>query len=194
MSRDRDVHLLFELGTMRHIDRTWRQFGGLPFANNAEHTFRVAWLAWVIGLAEGADIGRVVTMAMLHDVPETRTGDVNYLTRMYTKRDDQLAISDQFAGTSLEAASSDLWAEYEQRETLESKVVKDADTIDCDLELRELGSHGTLSASLRASRDAAFAKLYTATARDLFTTLYNTDPHEWHTGGRNRTNAGDWKS
>jgi len=44
----RDVEFLFEVGTLRLIDRTWRQFGGANFANVAEHTFRVMWIAALI--------------------------------------------------------------------------------------------------------------------------------------------------
>ena len=33
-----DIDLIYEAGTLRHIDRAWRQFGGLPFANVAEHS------------------------------------------------------------------------------------------------------------------------------------------------------------
>jgi putative hydrolase of HD superfamily len=186
------VELLFELGTMRHIERTWRQFGGLGLANNAEHSFRVAWLAWMIGSAEGADVGKVVRIALLHDVPETRTGDVNYLTRMYTKRNDDLAVQDQFGATGVEDEAHALWAEYEARETLEAKVVKDADTIDCDLDLRETRVAGTLHDVLHESRLAASAKLYTETARELFARIYDSEPHAWHTTGRNRKTSGDW--
>ena len=66
----RDIDLLFEVGSLRHVDRTWRQFGGVPYANVAEHTLRVAFVAWSLAALEGADPGRVVQMAMIHDLPE----------------------------------------------------------------------------------------------------------------------------
>ncbi len=189
----RDAELMFELGTLRHVERTWRQFGGLPYANTAEHSFRTAWIAWLIATKEGADVGKVLRLALIHDTAETRTGDVNYLSRMYTERHDGLAIGDQFADTALEQEAAELWAEYEARETLESRVVKDADTIDCDLELQESRATGpSLYPVLRPTRDAAFAKLYTATARELFETLYASDAHAWHVAGRNRATTGDW--
>jgi putative hydrolases of HD superfamily len=80
-ANDRDIDLLFEVGTMRHLARAWRQFGGAPFANVAEHSYRVLWIALLLARAEGADVGRVLKMALIHDLPETRTGDFNYVQR-----------------------------------------------------------------------------------------------------------------
>jgi putative hydrolase of HD superfamily len=189
----RDVHLLFELGALRHVDRTWRHFGGFPFANVAEHSFRVAWLAWVIATREGGDTGKVVLMAMVHDTPETRTGDVNYLSRMYTTRHEQLAFDDQYAATSVGPQAASLWAEYEARETLEARIVKDADTLDCDFELREAAAAGSvMEERLAATRLAAFNKLNTEAAREIYRALAGSDPHSWHVNGRNRHTHGDW--
>ena len=190
----RDLDLLFELGSLRRVDRTWRQFGGADCANSTEHSFRVAWLAWLIAVREGADVGRVIQLALLHDTAETRTGDVNYLSRMYCRRDDAAAMRDQFADTTLSGDAAELWAEYEARETLESRIVKDADTLDCDLELQELRHEGAgLYAALRDTRDVPASKLFTRSARQLFDTIYDADPHRWHRTGRNRANEGDWK-
>ena len=193
-TEDRDRDLFFELGSLRHVDRTWRHFGGFPFANVAEHSFRVAWLSWVIAVREGADPSRAVLMALVHDTPETRTGDVNYLSRMYTDRHEQLAFDDQFAGTSVHSDAAALWVEYGQRQTLEARIVKDADTLDCDFELREATSSGcNLEDRLSSTRQAAFAKLHTESARRMFMSLATSDPHSWHVNGRNRHTHGDWR-
>ena len=190
-----DTRLLYELGTMRHVQRTWRQFGGVPYANVAEHSFRVAWIAWIIARHEHADAGRAVLLALIHDSPETRTGDVNYLSRMYTERNEGLAIADQFHGSVLAGDARSLWAEYEARVSLEARIVKDADTIDCDLELNESQATGcSLLDALRGTRESAYQKLNTATAKRLYHQLYGSDPHAWHTAGRNRHTEGDWKA
>lgn len=189
----RDVDLMFEVGSLRHVDRTWRQFGGVPYANVAEHTMRVAFIGWSLATLEGADAGKVVRMALIHDLPEVRTGDVNYLTRMYTTRDEDLAIRDQFADTTLSPEVLALWKEFEARESLEAKVVKDADALDCDFELHESVAVGcSLNDALAHTRPGVRDRLHTESARIYFDRLYATDPHAWHTGGRNRHTKGDW--
>lgn len=191
---ERDIELLFEIGSLRHIARTWHQFGGVMFSNVSEHCFRVAWLAMIIAQNEGADLGRVVLMALVHDMAETRTGDVNYISRMYVAQNDHDAVRHATAGTSLEAEIRHLWDEFEARETLESKIVKDADSLDCDLELAEKKEFAPgLIETLRPTREAVSEKLFTETARCIFRSIGTVNPHSWHITGRNRLTEGDWR-
>jgi putative hydrolase of HD superfamily len=187
----RDVELLHEVGSLRRVARTWVQFTGAPMANVAEHTLRVAWIAMVIARREGADAGRCTQLALVHDLAETRTGDVHYLSRMYVERREDDALRDAVAGTSLHDDAVALWDEYHAQESLEAHVVKDADNLDCDLELTETPDAALVSA-LTPTRARVRDKLHTDTARTLFDAIYAEDPHAWHTGGPNRLTAGDW--
>jgi len=191
----RDIELLYELGTLRHIQRVWEQMLGPGFANLAEHHFRLAWIAMTIGKREGADLGKVARLALVHDVAESRTGDVHYVSRQYTERNEHQAIRDTLAGTALEEEFVQLWDEYEAKSSLEAKCVKDADNLDVNFELRERAAQGnTLDAEWRAYRDKmVYVKLYTQTARDLWHAVANSNPNDWHTKGKNRFTAGDWK-
>lgn len=192
MTVERDVALLHEVGSLRRVARTWVQFTGAPMANVAEHTLRVAWIAMVLARREGADPGRCVQLALVHDLAETRTGDVHYLSRMYVERREDEALRDAAAGTSLEDEATALWDEYHAQESLEARVVKDADNLDCDLELTETPD-AALVASLEPTRRQVRERLHTDTARALFDAVYATDPHAWHTAAPNRLTAGDWR-
>jgi putative hydrolase of HD superfamily len=187
----RDVELLHEVGSLRRVARTWVQFTGAPMANVAEHTLRVAWIAMAIARREDADGARCAQLALIHDVAESRTGDVHYLSRMYVERREDEALRDVVAGTSLQDDVEALWAEYHAQASLEARVVKDADNLDCDLELTETPD-AALIASLRPTRDRVREKLHTDTARALFDAIYADDPHAWHTTAPNRMVAGDW--
>jgi putative hydrolase of HD superfamily len=191
----RDIDLLYEIGSLRFTDRTWKQFIRGEVANNAEHSFRVAWLALLIARKEHAKEETVLKMALLHDLSETRTGDVNYVARMYTKRDDDTAYRDILAETSLEQDFGVLASEYKVRNTLEAKVVKDADNLEVDLEIQELMSQGNKMAEKWVSdrRAGVYPKLYTDTAKKLFDAIYNADPDTWHKNAKNRFNAGDFR-
>ena len=72
----RDIEFLFEVGSLRNVQRGWRQHFGLDVANNLEHTFRVMVLALMIARKEGVkDEEKVMKMALVHDLAETRTVD-----------------------------------------------------------------------------------------------------------------------
>ncbi len=192
----RDIELLFELGAFRYIPRSWRQFLNKDFANNAEHSFRMAWTAMMIATAEGADVSKVIKMALMHDLGESRTGDVHYLSRLYTKRDEELAMADIFAGTSLEKEFKKLWEEYQERKSLEARIAKDADTLDVDMELREQKFRGYVGYSPLQDKHRLVTsgrQLYTKTAKNIWKAIQKADPRDWHTNSRNRFTAGDWK-
>ena len=189
----RDVQLLYEVGTLRHLPRAWQQFGGVDFANVAEHSFRVAWIALILAREEGADVGRAVQMALIHDLEESRTGDRNYVSRRYSSTNEIDAVSHSVRGTSVREHVLELFQEYEERQTLTSRIVKDADNLDCDLELAERSACGyRLSEVLRRTRRAVYEQLHTETARRIFRTIEHLDPNSWHVLGPNRMNAGDW--
>lgn len=189
---ERDVALLHEVGSLRRVARTWVQFTGAGMANVAEHTLRVAWIAMAIARREGADAGRCAQLALVHDLAETRTGDVHYLSRMYVERREDEALADAIAGTSLQDDVAALWDEYHAQESAEARIVKDADNLDCDLELTETPD-AAFVASLEPTRRQVRERLYTDTARALFDAIYAQDPHAWHTRAPNRLTAGDWR-
>jgi putative hydrolase of HD superfamily len=191
-----DINFLFEMGNIRLIDRMWRRFHTTSFANLADHHFRVFWIAMTIAAhEENVDTGKVAKLAMVHDIAESRAGDVDYLARQYVERNEELAIQDMLKGTALEKEFYDLWQEYEARESLESKIVKDADNLDVDFELAEQASDGNALQELWKDNRSfvSKSKLYTATAKELFDQLVTANPHDWHLQGRNRRNSGDWK-
>jgi 5'-deoxynucleotidase YfbR-like HD superfamily hydrolase len=51
----------------------------------AEHSFRVGILAYVIAVQEGANADRAATLGLFHDLPETRTGDANSISKRYVR-------------------------------------------------------------------------------------------------------------
>lgn len=195
---NRTTELLFEIGTFRFIDRTWRQFLTKDFANNAEHSFRVAWIALVLAKDERAQVdhGKLLKLALLHDLPESRCGDVHYLSRQYVARNERLALEDMFQATPFYKEAVALWEEYEKKESIESRLVKDADTLDVDMELQEQKASGNTLPNLwsKYRKDIVAKKLFTVSAKKLFKEIVNTNPHQWHTDAlRNRFNGGDWK-
>lgn len=194
----RDVELLYELGALRYMQRQWTRFHLPNVANNSEHLFRVTWIALILAkqFDEPVDTEKIMKMAIMHDIAESRTGDVDYLARQYVKRDEDGAMDDMLADTSLKDEFLALWHEYESRESLESKIVKDADTLDVDLEMTEQKATGhRLPDDWKIQRDeVGRRKLFTAAARKLQKEIRSANPHDWHLKSpNNRLNGGDWK-
>lgn len=179
----RDIDFLYEIGTLRKIPRAWQQLLTGKVQNIAEHIFRVTMIAWMIALAEKADAPKVLKMCLIHDLAESRTGDIAFMHRDYVTRHDELAEAHIFEDTLLEKEARELLKEYSERTSLEAKIVKDADNLDVDLELKELGKMGD-PAAIQMQKDhrpiVRAKKLYTKTAKKMWDEIKRTHSDAWH--------------
>jgi len=178
-----NINFLFEIGTMRNVPRAWRQHLGLDCASVHEHSYRVIWLALMLARMEGGvDENKVMRMALIHDISEIRTSDLGYIQKVYTKADDNQAAHDSLAQTILADFYTDTFKEYEERKSLEAKIVKDADNLDIDLELKELEERGSkLPAKFQEFRKLVRnEKLYTQSAKKVWDEIQATDVSDWH--------------
>ena len=180
---NRDIEFLFEIGALRNITRAWSQTLGMDSASISEHTFRVLWFALLLARMEGVKSEeKIMKMALVHDVAESRTGDANYTQALYTERDEDQGARDMFEGTSLTDFYKDILTEYEKRESAEAKIVKDADNLDVDIESRELDERGSkLPKKWMGFREQVRnEKLYTESAKKLWDMIHSADPSDWH--------------
>jgi putative hydrolase of HD superfamily len=96
------------------------------------------------------DVGRVLRMALLHDWAEARIGDmprtaITYFGADARKSAESAAFADMMRGFNDGNSYQDLYQEYEQRQTLEARLVKAADVIDLlvqTLALERTGARG----------------------------------------------------
>lgn len=179
----RDIEFLYEIGSMRNIQRGWRQHLGMDCANVLDHTVRVQWLALIIARMEGCkNEEKILKMALMHDMGETRTSDLSYVQKVYTTDNEDQAVSDMTKDTSLTDFYTYIIKDYEARTSIESKIVKDADNLDVDLELKELEERGSQmpkkwAVHRKMVRDE---KLYTDSAKKLWDNLSKVDVGQWH--------------
>ena len=182
MSTPRDLELLFEIGSLRHVCRGWRQHLGTDCANDLEHTVRVAFLALALARQEGAPNEELILkMALTHDIAETRVSDHSYIQKVYVETDEARAAHDMFSGTIL-ADPKNIIAAFESRQSIEAKIVKDTDNLDIDLELKELEETGhQLPEKWRKFRRLIRdEKFYTASAKKMWDEIQEADPSSWH--------------
>lgn len=178
----RDLEFLYELGSLRNIQRGWRQHLATNCANDLEHTLRVVWLALILARRMGIkNEEKIIKMALVHDIAETRTSDHSYVQKIYVTADERRAAHDLFAKTVF-TDLEDVLQEYEKRECIEAKIVKDADNLDIDLELKELEERGSQAPSKwkQQRRMIREEKLYTDGAKQLWDEIQTSDPASWH--------------
>ncbi|MCK4540207.1 HD domain-containing protein [Candidatus Parcubacteria bacterium] len=179
----RNIDFLFEIGTLKNVQRGWRQHLDMDCATVLEHTMRVIWIALIISRMENAgDENKIIRMAMVHDLPETRTSDLGYMQKIYVKADDALAANDLFSNTILKDFYDNEFRNYEDRNCVESKIVKDADNLDVDIELKEFEERGSkLPKKWKDIRKMVRdKKLYTNSAKELWDLLQKVDVSDWH--------------
>jgi putative hydrolases of HD superfamily len=178
-----DINFLFEIGSLRNVQRGWRQHLGMDCANVLDHTIRVIWLALIISRMEGTgDENKIIRMALVHDLSETRISDLSYIQKVYLKPDDKLAAKDSLSGTSLSDFYDEDFLEYEERKNIEAKIVKDADNLEVDLELKELAERGSkLPKKWKDLRRLVREeKLYTESAKKMWDEIQTADVADWH--------------
>lgn len=162
---------LIELQRLKRLDRTGWSLRGLPHGTEsvAAHSFGVSVTAMMLAdkiKTRGLDVDleRVLKMALLHDWAETRVGDMprtatNYFGADIRRRAETAAFADVVA--TLETAESEyknLYQDYEQRESLEARLVKAADVIDLLIQayaLEHAGARG-LEEFWEVAREAEF--------------------------------------
>jgi putative hydrolase of HD superfamily len=182
MPNPRDLEFLYELGSMRHVQRAWRQHLATDCANDLEHTLRVIWIALCIARREGVgDEAKIMKMALTHDIAETRVSDLSHLQKKYVKTDEPLAVHELFAQTRFEDFEA-IVEEYQRRECIEAKIVKDADNLDIDIELKELEERGHAIPQKWKDprRFVRENKLQTQAAKDLWDEIQKSDPSSWY--------------
>ena len=93
------ANFLFETGMLKRTPRSGLQFLGSGKESVAEHSFRVVMIGYTLAtLNPGVDENRILKMTLLHDILETRTGDLNYVNKKYLEIKEEKAV-DELAGT-----------------------------------------------------------------------------------------------
>lgn len=130
MRAEEIARLLREVERLKDVDREgWKHRGITKPESVAEHTLGVAFLAMSMAEAEGLDVEKSLKMALLHDLPEARVGDISFHSPRYREKE---KLETTAAREMLRDAQEyhELWAEYSKGESPEAKLVKYADKLE----------------------------------------------------------------
>ncbi|WP_026422764.1 HD domain-containing protein [Actinokineospora inagensis] len=171
----------FELGLLKRVRRSgWWHAGVRDPESVAEHTMRVAQLAALIAVEEGADPQRAAFLARWHDSQETRTGDLPHTATAYLgkpdprhiTRDQTSALPDRSKTLVRQAVD-----EFEDATTPEAHCAQDADRLEMllqALEYQDTGIH-RVTGWIESARTA----LTTPTAQHIADAALSLSPLTW---------------
>ncbi|MCA9351214.1 HD domain-containing protein [Patescibacteria group bacterium] len=197
---EKDYHnianLCYEIGTLRRINRSHRQHFLTADAsdNIGSHSHRVACIAFMLAQLEGVDPYKTAVMALFHDVPETRSGDQNWVHKRYVTAHEDEVVQDQFGSLPFDDLSK-VVAEYRERTSPESIVAKDADLLDQILLLKEYAWSGNKEADLwlkgkDQDQNKHLSLLRTESGKKVGACILDGSPSDWWNGlstSENRT-------
>jgi putative hydrolase of HD superfamily len=128
---------------LKDLTRSGYAFLGSGRESVAEHSFTMAFICFVMAQMDpDVDGGRLVAMALVHDIPEARTGDLNYVQKKYARADEAKAVSHLTAPLPFGEKIQSLIQEFNRGETTEARLANDADQLSFILELKKLNDTG----------------------------------------------------
>jgi len=175
---DSIANFLFEVGMLSRTPRSGHQFLGSGKESVAEHVLRTVFVGYTLcKMDDSLDEFRVLKMCILHDLPEARTGDMNYVNKKYVNVDEEKAVTELteslFFGDDIKAAID----EFNRKETKESLIARDADQIALILQLKECGDLGNKYSEEWI--DFALQRLNTENGKKLAEKITKTDSSLW---------------
>jgi putative hydrolase of HD superfamily len=123
--------------TLKQLPRAgWLQRGVVNGESVAEHTFGVATLALLVGdQIPEIDRGKLLTIALLHDLAEVLIGDLPASARRFfrpeAKKEAEYQAMAELVGDMPQAEEYlALWSEYTYRESREARLIKQLDRLE----------------------------------------------------------------
>jgi len=172
------ANFLFETGMLKRTPRSGLQFLGSGKESVAEHSFRTIMIGYTLSkMVPKVDEKRVLKMTLLHDILESRTGDLNYVNKKYLKVDEEKALNELANSLPFGEELKELIKEFQEKRTQEALIANDSDQLELILMLKEYGDLGN-----KYTKDwisFALKRLHTPQAKKLAEAILATDSAEW---------------
>jgi 5'-deoxynucleotidase YfbR-like HD superfamily hydrolase len=172
------ANLLFEVRILKDIVRSGYAFLGTGKESIAEHSFITAFICFAIAKIDpDVNCEKLVTMALVHDLAEARTGDFNYVEKNYSTTDETKAISHLVKDLAFGDDIKNLVDEFNSGQTKEARLARDADQISFILELKKMNDIG--SKGPEKWLPLVLERLKTDTGRKIAQSIMETSWDEW---------------
>jgi putative hydrolase of HD superfamily len=175
------ANLLFEANLLKEIPRSGYHFLGVGKESIAEHSFSTTIIAFVMSQLEpGVDALKLISMCLVHDLPETRIGDLNTVQKQYVNPDATKAVQDTITNLPFGSALAHLIEEFNAGRTVEAKLAYDADQLALILDLKSLADIGYHPPNDWLPH--VLKRLKTETGKKIAQSIMETNRDEWWLG------------
>ena len=166
---------------LKHVRREgWVRAGVKNPESVADHTYACAMLSMIVGDVYRLDTERLIRMALLHDLPESITGDLT--PRKKEKLGCQARILEKRAAsailetlpTKIRRKYLALMSEYWNQESNESKILRDIDKVEMALQAVRYMREGYSQRNMAEFLNSAGKDLKTSMGRAFFETVKST--------------------
>lgn len=171
----------YEVGQLKRTQRSGWRFARMANPESvADHSFRTAVIAMTLAALCDADPHRTASIALLHDLSETRLGDLHHLAQRYLPESPVREVTgDQLAGLPSPVAGvlrelTDSWLD---QDCVEARLAKDADVLEAILHLRE--NPPATADLLHEWIDYLGGRLGTEVGREMLAEIVSVSPDEW---------------
>ena len=179
------ANYLNEVGMLNRTPRSGFAFLGSDEQSVAEHMYRMMHVAFLLARmsTERVDELHLLHLVMVHDLPEARTSDHNYVNRKYVQEDLEKVLEDGASHWPFGDEIAAYVREFEAAETLVARLAKDADQLELLLMLKEQGDLG--NPHVEDWIKPLLARLRTEVGRQLADEILATRWDEWWFNNKN---------
>lgn len=142
------VSFIFETGLLNRFKRSGFDFLGSGNQNISSHSFRTSIISYVLAKRLKADSSIAVLLSLFHDIPETRTGDINYFQKKYIEKDELKAVNDIADNFPELEELPEMINKFNNDESIEAVIARDADVLELIFTLKEEQDAGNLQAEI----------------------------------------------
>jgi putative hydrolase of HD superfamily len=174
------ANFLFETRILKYLPRASLPYLKTPFKENvAEHSFYTTIIGWILAKLESADENKIIKMALIHDLAEARGGERNLINKFYSPPLNEPKIIDEISKTYdlKDFEIKEIFEEFFRGESIEAKIVRDADILAGMLLEKEVFDSGNEKA--KKWLDVSLSRLKTKSGKELGKLIIKTDADEW---------------
>ncbi|HJJ22750.1 MAG TPA: HD domain-containing protein [Nitrosopumilus sp.] len=144
----------------------------------ADHSYSMAVMSMILSDLENYDSEKVIKMALLHDLAESKIGD--YTPDQLSKEKKMEMENNAFQEIiknlpdSIKSKYLQIWKEYQENISPESKLVHQIDRLEMALQAKIYEKDGHSKVNLESFFESAKVEITNPTLKELFTKIINT--------------------
>jgi 5'-deoxynucleotidase YfbR-like HD superfamily hydrolase len=141
MMESKLLDLFHNVGELKKVKRSGWLRHDIPEPESvADHSFRCAFMALVLGDILELDTSKLVKMALIHDLAEITAGDItpyDDISKEEKLRIEEDAVRELFSGLPNKNQFIELWMEYARQESKEARFVRNIDKLEMAFQSKE---------------------------------------------------------